>query len=275
MKMFKISLFYIYSLVIALFFVACQTNTGGIFSITETPSKAIAIVSSPHPSPTFFSKPTQTIENKFTPTFTPFPTETSTPVPIASQTPTLTLTPVETPYPVAMVTSGIANLRTGPGTVYPILVSFASGISLKILGRNIDSTWLFVDINLAQTGWISIEAVDISGDLSVFTLIEAPPTPILPTLTPTQSPLVISIEKYEGSERIILVWVKGLTQGEKFTVDVISYGTILFTETGKAWAGNGSGFAYVDFNDLPPGTYTLIVRSESGLFAQTSWKITN
>lgn len=273
--MFKPSHLYIYSFVILLVLVSCNTNTDEILSISATPSKTVSIVSSPQPSATFFSGPTQTIEYKFTPTFSPTLTETPTLIPTASQTPTQTPTPAETPFPIAVITSGITNLRTGPGTVYPIIVSFVSGISLKIIGRSVDSTWLLVDFNFAQTGWISIDAVDISEDLSVFAPIEAPPTPILPTLTPTPSPFVVSIEKYEGSEKIILVWVKGLTQGENFTVDVISYGTVLISASGRAWAGNGSGNAYVDLSDLPSGTYTLVIRSESGLFAQTSWKISN
>ncbi len=270
--MYKLFPFYIYRLVMlamALILVACRTNLDEDNLTTEI------TFSTTQASVTLVPEATQTFEYTLTPTMSPTPILKLTPTPLASQTLTQAPTPTETPIPIAMIKTEIANLRTGPGEVYPIIVSFSKGVSLEILGRNIESTWFFVDFSFDQAGWISIDAVEISGDLSIFAIVEPPPTPVFPTLTPTLSPMGVTIEKYEDSDKIILVWVTGLTQGEKFTVNVISYGTILITRTGKAWSGKGSGNAYLDLRDLPPGTYTITVRSEAGLFAQTSWKITN
>lgn len=122
----------------------------------------------------------------FTPSLTPPPTSTNTPVP-----PTVTPVPTDTPEPVSMIKvddtlDTPVNVRTGPGVDYPVLDQFDPGQEAIVLGRNADNTWW--QISLAETadadsvGWIFAGLTTLTGDDGGIPIAEAPPLP--PTATP-------------------------------------------------------------------------------------------
>lgn len=109
-----------------------------------------------------------------------------------SASPTHTLIPTNTPtrmiYRVVVCVRS-AYVRSGPGTVYPILESYPEGTELIAIGRNIDASWLVVDIPGSTDGWISETTVCYDFDAFDLPFVTSPPTPIPPpTSTPTEEP---------------------------------------------------------------------------------------
>lgn len=114
------------------------------------------------------------------------PSPTTTPKP----TNTATATAEPTPTPVGSLTaSSSANLRSGPGTEYPVVGSAQTGDTLPVFARA-ENGWLLVDG--AGQVWIAASLVSIEMDFSEIPITSAiPPLPTetpLPTDTPTATP---------------------------------------------------------------------------------------
>ena len=69
-----------------------------------------------------------------------------------------------------------ANCRTGPGTNYDRIASFAQGTYLTPIGRNADSSWWYVQSGSTKC-WISASTGHTSGSVSGIPEVSAPPTP--------------------------------------------------------------------------------------------------
>lgn len=126
------------------------------------------------------------------PTSTSRPTATSqpTPLPERNQPPPPTLQPADTPtrqpqstptvaatQPPAPIVRGNANIRSGPGTDYPIISSASINEQIDVIGQNTAGDWL----QLAGQGWIFAQLVDnVPSDLPTMAAGAAPPaaTPI-------------------------------------------------------------------------------------------------
>jgi hypothetical protein len=68
------------------------------------------------------------------------------------------------------------NMRTGPGTNYPVVAALPAGTEVNVVGRNEDSSWLLVKTG-SDEGWISGEADFVEVDaaaLSGVPVAEAP-----------------------------------------------------------------------------------------------------
>lgn len=97
------------------------------------------------------------------------------------------------------VTTG-ANCRTGPDIVYDVVTAFPAGTSLRVTGRNNDSSWWQVEINSTARCWISNVTGQFVGNAGAIPVVAAPPTPTpgatstptldpnAPTATPTVTP---------------------------------------------------------------------------------------
>lgn len=129
------------------------------------------------------------------------PTSTPTPVP-PSLTPMATRTPAvqptDTPVPptatprVTATSSALtvtitvgANVRAGPGTVYPVLVGLPAGAVEDVVGRDASGTWYVISVQGlgGKTGWVSAQVATLSGDPADLPVVTAPPTPVA-TATP-------------------------------------------------------------------------------------------
>jgi len=111
--------------------------------------------------------PTNTLFATFpAPTITTNTSTTPAPPQVSTSTPSGTL----------FVTDVGANCRTGPGTNYDKIASFAQGAYIPLVGRNADSTWW-----LLKTGnincWISGTTGRTSGPLDNIPVVQAPPSP--------------------------------------------------------------------------------------------------
>jgi hypothetical protein len=74
------------------------------------------------------------------------------------------------------------NVRSGPGTNYPVLGQFEPGQATTVTGRNPDSSWWQVSLPDNSLGWVFGELVSLSGADEGIPVVEAPPPP--PTVTP-------------------------------------------------------------------------------------------
>ena len=143
----------------------------------------------PAPIPTRTPQPTFTPTPDWTPTPALAPTKTPTPEPTATPTSAEppTAVPTNTPEakPAAVVTSPSANVRTGPGTGYPLVGRVLRGNRLEITGKNDGVTWWQVCCVSGKQGWIINDLVRVEGNVGSVPIVSgiAPP-PAAPTRAP-------------------------------------------------------------------------------------------
>lgn len=102
---------------------------------------------------------------------TPSPTGTPKDT-LPAETPGSTETP-----PTVTVIVDQAEVRSGPGLVYPVLVQAEKGLVLRVIGRNAQSTYLLIFLPNNQQGWTLVEAVQSNFAIATLPVVKAPPTP--------------------------------------------------------------------------------------------------
>jgi hypothetical protein len=122
-------------------------------------------------------------------------TPTETPPPIATPEPTATPAPTATNTPAApyVVANKAANLRSGPGTNYPLVGSAAVGKQYEITGRSRDGAWLEICCVKNAPAWIAKSVVTVGGDagsVKVAANIPTPPPSPMPKPTAPPAPAV-------------------------------------------------------------------------------------
>jgi hypothetical protein len=76
------------------------------------------------------------------------------------------------------------NVRSGPGTNYPVIGAGPAGESARVVGRNSDGSWLQVEYPSADgTGWLYAPLVDVAGNPESVAVAQVAPPP-----APTQPP---------------------------------------------------------------------------------------
>ncbi len=145
-----------------------------------TSSASTATVVSTTAAPTLTSVPAS--DTPIPPTDTLPPTESALP-------PTATEPPGSpTPLPSARVMVKLLNVRSGPGTAYPVVAIVKEGDKLTALGRTPDNLWIVVRLADGTSGWCSAQSKYITLNGSISELPAAPiPAPPIPTaaLSPT------------------------------------------------------------------------------------------
>lgn len=97
------------------------------------------------------------------------PTKTKTPLATKTKQPT----PTRTAKPISLaacVTDSTINIRRGPGREFEAVGGIASGKCVSILGRNQDSTWVFIradqdSVAGENIGWVLASLLTIEGNL--------------------------------------------------------------------------------------------------------------
>lgn len=129
------------------------------------------------------------------------PTRTRTARPTKEQ---VSIQPTRTPRPVSLqacVTDSTIRIRQGPGTEYEAIGGMVSGTCMSILGRNADSSWVYMVAEDNKAGWVNASLLTIDGDLSRVSvqgdsdvLSLAPATKLVPTQklpsTATRKPVI-------------------------------------------------------------------------------------
>jgi uncharacterized protein YraI len=85
-----------------------------------------------------------------------------------------------------------ANVRTGPGMVYPIIGGLQAGTSVPVDGRDSSGQWYVIKMGAMQ-GWVSGIVASYGGDAGALPIIAAPPTPIPTPVPPTATPVPTAI----------------------------------------------------------------------------------
>lgn len=139
---------------------------------SPTPTTGVT-ATHPLPSTTATTTPTPLL-----PTPTPVPPSTPTPASTASPTATATPTP-ELLVPVAVVLRN-ANLRAGPGTMYPVVGAIAAGQEVFMQAQNAAGDWIELDTE-DGTVWIAAFLLDLPAGLTLPLAAHIPPPPPTPT----------------------------------------------------------------------------------------------
>ena len=95
------------------------------------------------------------------------PTSTRALIPIPTLTPGHTLP--ATPGLVSLkgcVTDSAIRIRQGPGTDFEVMGGLASGTCMQILGRNQDSSWVYIATEENKAGWVAAWLLTIEGDVN-------------------------------------------------------------------------------------------------------------
>ncbi len=101
--------------------------------------------------------------------------------------PTATLVPTATPEGVVATAKGTVNVRTGPGTVYPVIGQIKKNDQVPLIGASSDFQWYVISFR-QQQGWIAASLVSVFGDVRTLPVVAPPPTPTPPPATFTPSP---------------------------------------------------------------------------------------
>lgn len=123
------------------------------------------------------------------------PTDTPQPTPTASETPTAapTATPTSAPSP-RVVANSQANVRSGPGTAYPVIGALSGGDQADVVGRNAQDTWWQIALASGAEGWVNASLVTVQGPVDAVEIAQnipqppATPTPAPPRATNTPVP---------------------------------------------------------------------------------------
>jgi uncharacterized protein YraI len=156
------------------------------------------------------SAPTATAE----PTATPAPTDT----PLPSDTPAPTAT--DTPAAPHVVASKVVNLRSGPGTNYPVVGATRQGQTYAVQGRTADGTWLEVCCIDRHTVWVAASVVATSGDFALVVVSQNIPPP--PTVAPISASQIPAgwVEYADPAGRFVIWhpanWTASPGQGENY-----------------------------------------------------------
>jgi len=104
-----------------------------------------------------------------------------------------TPSPTVTPTPdgvVITIESNVQNVRTGPSVDYEILGQLRQGETARVIGANIDFTWVVIEYR-GQQGWLATFLLDVFGDRASVPVIAPPPTPTPGPATATPTPPAI------------------------------------------------------------------------------------
>lgn len=108
---------------------------------------------------------------------------------LPSPTPTPTLTP--TPQPPQVTVLIQLNVRSGPGTEYPVIGWLPQGSTALVTGRNPEGTWwqIVYPTGSAGRGWVSGRPQYTLASNTEGVPVVIPPPPPPPTATPTFTPV--------------------------------------------------------------------------------------
>jgi uncharacterized protein YraI len=105
------------------------------------------------------------------------------------QLPAIPFTPVPIPNVCAASSNRNVNIRSGPGLQFPVLTLLPRGQAIQVIART-ETGWYAVQSNFVQ-GWVSGAVIFLSGPCEpIPVLVE--PTPIVVTVTPTVTPVVVT-----------------------------------------------------------------------------------
>lgn len=178
------------------------------------------------------------------------------PVAAAATTPTPTPATVQAVAsgPVATISSAVANVRSGPGTGYPLLGQAKTGQQLPITGRNAASSWWQVDYK-GKPGWIAASLAQ-AGPGAAQVKVVAAPSLLAPAVKPVAKPATKPVASPTPAGPPLPSYQDAVTLGEGTAYPV------------RARSVTGWGYELVDKSE----DYDLLVnRDIFGVFLNQLW----
>lgn len=161
---------------------ASQADAVAVLSTPTTTSEQAAVAQSASVTTTAITTNTVTTDTVITNT--------------AAVTNTVTFTATATPVPLSPVTNpqvvaaSALNVRSGPGTDYPIIAALQQSEIANITGKNNSGDWWEIGLANGQIGWVFGSLVTTAGDTSaVAVAANIPPPPPTATPAPTAPPV--------------------------------------------------------------------------------------
>ena len=196
----KVSLWSLAILILLLIYFAATIIFSYLFQgISDQP----AFANTPTPGPTFTatSPPTAIViaatpipvDPTFTPTATIPATQTMEPTVPATEAPVTATAPALGPQPQVVAVTTV-NIRSGPGTNYPVIATLPPNVTLPIIGQNQAGTWWQIEGPAGEQGWVAASVVVASEVAGVpVPVVEPPAQPTavasVPTAAPAEPPL--------------------------------------------------------------------------------------
>jgi hypothetical protein len=116
--------------------------------------------------------------------------EAAAPQTAASAPPAADLIPTATPVPKAMLqASNALNVRSGPGTAYPVIGALNAADQAEIVAKNPQGDWWQITLPNGQSGWVFGALVQTSGDMAMVAVASNIPEP---PPTPTPAPIAVA-----------------------------------------------------------------------------------
>ena len=197
------------------------------------------------------------------------PTATRTSQPVATAPPTATSAPIavtlptDTPQPAepsiaAFSAAQNVNVRSGPGTNYPIIGRLTTEKEYAITGTNSGGNWWQFVFN-GQPAWVSMSVVQSTGPVAAVAVVQAPPPPT-PTPAPTSTPQQTTCRIQPGPtfarvwDRTLMGCPQGTESGLVSAYELFERGWMLWRQDRNTdhWAFfNAGGYAVTQY---PSGT---------------------
>jgi uncharacterized protein YgiM (DUF1202 family) len=83
-------------------------------------------------------------------------------------------TAAATATPASVVNTGVLNVRSGPGVNYSVVTTVSQGESVTLLGRNNAASWVKIQLNNGQEGWVNASLIQPSVAISTLPVIDSP-----------------------------------------------------------------------------------------------------
>ena len=96
----------------------------------------------------------------------------------------------------ASVTSESLNVRSGPGTGYPVVAALKRGDRVQIVGRTAASDWVKISLADSPEAWVASRYLEPDGNLQAIAVVSAPAPP--PPATPRADVAYLVIENHIG-----------------------------------------------------------------------------
>lgn len=92
--------------------------------------------------------------------------------------PTSRSTPVPGPdLPIITINGARVNIRSGPGTNYPVIQTLDKNETAPATGFNSGQTWVRIKLPNGRAGWVSADLVDIDNSDEISIVSNIPPAP--------------------------------------------------------------------------------------------------
>lgn len=137
----------------------------------------------------------------------------------------------------AATTTDYVNVRTGPGTNYPVIVVAPPGTTGEITGKSADGAWWQVKVpvqySVSGAGWVSASYVTVQNTTNVPVVAAPPPPPPVPSAPPGVTGPVCKIDSQTP------------VNGTTYNADTPFTTTWVLVNTGDKWSDGEVDLRYL------------------------------